>query len=283
VERTHTGAQESARPPAPGRPLTGGTRVAFRGETILVLGATGRQGGAVTRHLLRDGWRVRALTRKPDGAKARSLAALGAELVRADMGDRASLLAALCGVHGVQNPMTSGLEAEVRQGKLVAQIAREVGVSHLVYDSAGTGQAGTGIGSWESKLAVERRLRELGVPTTVLRPMAFNGADDGQGVVPRRLNAARDADADGWVPSGRLAVRRRPGGDRGEDLRRSRPVRRGGPEARERRAADRVRDHRHTCPGRPIQDRPNGVLVERLDLAFDDVSTDSREVAGEAT
>jgi uncharacterized protein YbjT (DUF2867 family) len=130
----------------------------------------------VTRHLLRGGWRVRALTRTPDGTKARALAALGAEVVRADMGDRASLLAALRGAHGVysvQNPMTSGLEAEVRQGTLVAEVAKEVGVGHLVYGSAGTGQAGTGIGSWESKLAVERRMKELGLPVTVLRPTAF--------------------------------------------------------------------------------------------------------------
>jgi uncharacterized protein YbjT (DUF2867 family) len=149
---------------------------ASRGETIVVAGATGRQGGAVTRHLLRDGWRVRALTRRPDGAKAQALAALGAEVVRADMGDRASLLAALRGARGVysvQNPMTSGPAAEVRQGQLVAEVAKEVGVGHVVYASAGTGQAGTGIGSWESKLAVERHLRELGVPATVLRPTAF--------------------------------------------------------------------------------------------------------------
>ena len=41
------------------------------GRTIVVTGATGRQGGAVARHLLSDGWRVRALTRKPEGAPAR--------------------------------------------------------------------------------------------------------------------------------------------------------------------------------------------------------------------
>ena len=39
-------------------------------RTIAVLGATGRLGGEVTRHLLRDGWQVRALTRSPDSAKA---------------------------------------------------------------------------------------------------------------------------------------------------------------------------------------------------------------------
>jgi uncharacterized protein YbjT (DUF2867 family) len=52
---------------------------------IAVLGATGLQGGAVTRRLLHDHWPVRALTRNPDGKKARAIAQLGAEVVKADM------------------------------------------------------------------------------------------------------------------------------------------------------------------------------------------------------
>jgi uncharacterized protein YbjT (DUF2867 family) len=45
-------------------------------RTVLVAGSTGRQGGAVARRLLRDGWRVRALTRHPDGADLDALRAL---------------------------------------------------------------------------------------------------------------------------------------------------------------------------------------------------------------
>ena len=41
---------------------------------ILVSGATGQQGGAVARHLLREGVQVRALTRDPDQEAARALA-----------------------------------------------------------------------------------------------------------------------------------------------------------------------------------------------------------------
>lgn len=70
-------------------------------KTILVLGATGRQGGAAAARLLADGWRVRALTRNPDGPAAQALAKAGAELVRGDMGERASLDAAMQGVYGV--------------------------------------------------------------------------------------------------------------------------------------------------------------------------------------
>lgn len=143
---------------------------------IAVTGATGRQGGAVTRHLLSDGWQVRALTRDPASAKAKALAALGAEVVRADLGDRASLDKAFVGAYGVysvQNPMISGLEAEVVQGRTVGDAAAGAGVEHLVYGSAGTGAADTGVGSWDSKLTVQAHLASLGVPLTVLRPMAF--------------------------------------------------------------------------------------------------------------
>jgi len=145
-------------------------------KVIVVTGATGRQGGAVARHLIRDAWHVRGLTRNPDSAKARALAAAGAELVQGDMGERSSLRSAFhdaYGVYSVQNPMISGLEAEVQQGKLVADVAMEVGVSHLVYASAGTGHTNTGIGSWESKQQVEQHLRRVGVPFTILRLVAF--------------------------------------------------------------------------------------------------------------
>ncbi|HYD16592.1 MAG TPA: NmrA family NAD(P)-binding protein, partial [Candidatus Nanoarchaeia archaeon] len=47
----------------------------------LVTGATGHQGGAVARLLLKKGHRVRALTRKPGSPSARALAELGAEMV----------------------------------------------------------------------------------------------------------------------------------------------------------------------------------------------------------
>ncbi len=145
-------------------------------RVIVVTGATGHQGGAVARHLLRDGWRVKALTRDPASAKAQALARLGAEVVRGDMGDPAALRPHVAGAYGlfsVQNPMVSGLEAEVRQGKTVADIASEAGVRHLVYGSTGTGAPGTGIGSWESKLQVEAHMRALDLPVTVLRPKAL--------------------------------------------------------------------------------------------------------------
>lgn len=143
---------------------------------IAVLGATGRQGGAVVRHLLADGWHVRALTRKPESLASGALRTAGAEVAQCDMADTDSLRRVFEGAHGVfsvQNPMTAGHNGEVRQGKNVADAAKAAAVQHVVYGSAGPGLRGTGVDSWEAKLIIADHLRSLEVPMTVLRPMAF--------------------------------------------------------------------------------------------------------------
>ncbi|MEU0877322.1 NmrA/HSCARG family protein [Lentzea sp. NPDC005914] len=143
---------------------------------VAVLGATGRQGGAVARHLLADGRRVRALTRDPSSGKARMLAQAGAEVMRADMSDVATLRPAFAGAQGVfsvQNPMICGLDEEVVQGRNVGDAAADAGVRHVVYGSAGVDRAGTGVGSWESKMVIKAHLLRLGLPLTVLRPTAL--------------------------------------------------------------------------------------------------------------
>lgn len=149
-------------------------------KQVLIFGATGNVGGAAARELLQRGWQVRAVTRNPQSEKAQTLAALGAELVQANMDDRASLEAAFDGmaqgvrVFSVQNWMTSGADGEIRQAKLVADVANAAGVSHLVYGSAGTGEPDTGVPHFECKLVGERYMREeLGLPTTAVRPGPF--------------------------------------------------------------------------------------------------------------
>lgn len=146
-----------------------------RPGTIVVCGATGRQGGAVARHLVAAGWRVRGLTRSSGSDKARSLAGQGVEIVEADMTDRPGLDRAFAGAYGlysVQNGMLSGFEAEVAQGKNVANAAQAAGVQHVVYGSAGIGSR-TGIPSWDAKVEVTEHMRRLGLPLTVFRPEAF--------------------------------------------------------------------------------------------------------------
>ena len=53
-------------------------------DVVAVVGATGRQGSAVVRHLLREGWQVRALTRNPASTAAVALRDLGAQLHQVD-------------------------------------------------------------------------------------------------------------------------------------------------------------------------------------------------------
>lgn len=143
---------------------------------VLVAGATGRQGGAVVRHMLPKGWRLRALTRNPKSYAARQLAEKGVELVEGDMDDPASLERAARGVYGiysVQDFWTVGARREVQQGKNLADVAKKAGVEHLVYSSVGGAERNTGITHWETKWVVEKHVRSLNFPVTVLRPASF--------------------------------------------------------------------------------------------------------------
>ena len=143
---------------------------------VLVTGATGRQGGATLRHLLARGWRVRALTRSPDSARARALAAVGVEVVGGDLDDRASLDSACRGVHGVfgvQDPWLHGVPREILQGKALADAAHQAGVRHFVYASVAMASEPTHVPHFESKGAIERHITSLGLDATFLRPVFF--------------------------------------------------------------------------------------------------------------
>lgn len=144
-------------------------------KTIVVVGATGRQGQEIVPQLLKDKWKVRAMTRKPESEKALALAKLGAELVKADLDDKASIDAAFQGAYGIydiQVPIPGKQEIEVRQGKAVADAAKKAEIKHLVYGAAGIGKP-TGIEQWDAKIEIWNYMKELGLPITVLRPQAF--------------------------------------------------------------------------------------------------------------
>lgn len=148
------------------------------GRTILVTGATGQQGGAAARRLLKDGWKVRALVRDPKKKSAQDLAASGVELVKGDLYNRGSIEAALKSVYGafsVQNFWLPdvGYEGEVKQGTLLADAAKATGVQHFVYSSVGAAHRGMGQKHFDSKWKIEQHIRNLGIPHTILRPVAF--------------------------------------------------------------------------------------------------------------
>jgi uncharacterized protein YbjT (DUF2867 family) len=104
------------------------------GRTILVTGATGNQGGATARHLLADGWHVRALVRDDTTPAVAALAA-GAELVLGDLDDHASCETVVRGAYGIFSVQSAN--DEVAQGKNIADAAKAADVRHLVYSSVG--------------------------------------------------------------------------------------------------------------------------------------------------
>lgn len=145
-------------------------------KAVLITGATGRQGGAVIRYMLPKGWRLRALVFKADNATVEKLTEQGLDVVRGDLEDPASLERAVRGVYGVysvQDFWSVGTEREVRQGKNIADAAKRAGVEHFVYSSAGGAERNSGIDHFESKWEIENYIRKLGLPATMIRPVAF--------------------------------------------------------------------------------------------------------------
>src|SRR6266536_1274431 len=151
--------------------------------TVLVLGATGNQGGAVARELLHRGWPVRALTRDPRSAKSQALAAAGAQLVAGDLEDPQSLDAALSGAYGIYSVQTfmgpDGIAGEERQGRAIAEAAARVKVEHFVYGSVGGAERNTSIPHFESK---HRIGHPHPLPRTGTRPAAAVQHRDGRHV-----------------------------------------------------------------------------------------------------
>src|SRR5579863_8529726 len=146
------------------------------GEVVLVTGATGRQGGAVVRHMRPGGWKLRALTRNPKSYAAQQLAEKGVELVQGDLDDPSALERAARGVYGiysVQDFWTVGAKREVQQGQNLAEVAKKTGVEHFVYSSVGGAERNTGITHWDTKWEIEKHIRSLQLPVTILRPASF--------------------------------------------------------------------------------------------------------------
>jgi uncharacterized protein YbjT (DUF2867 family) len=145
-------------------------------NTVLVTGATGRQGGSVVDALLADGVDVRALTRDPTSDRARALADRGVEVVGGDLDRRADLRRAMGGVDGVflvTDFFSAGRAGEIRQGRNGVKAAVEAGVPHLVYSSVGSADRAAGLAHFRSKHAVEVYLRKVVPDATVVRPTYF--------------------------------------------------------------------------------------------------------------
>jgi len=158
-------------------------------RTIAICGATGAQGGGLARAILDDpagGFTVRALTRNPQSPSARVLAERGAEVVAADLDDRAGLARALEGAYGAYlvtffwahfSP-----EREKAQARNLAEAAKAEGLSHAVWSTLedtrrwvplSDERMPTLMGEYkvphfDAKGEANAYFEELGVPTTYL-------------------------------------------------------------------------------------------------------------------
>ncbi len=111
-------------------------------KIIAVIGATGAQGGGLARAILEDkegSFTVRAITRNAKSDKAQALASQGAEVVEADLDDRASLKRAFQGAYGafcVTNFWeTFSPEKEKDQARNMAEAAKASGVQHVIWST----------------------------------------------------------------------------------------------------------------------------------------------------
>lgn len=170
--------------------------------TVLVTGATGFIGGHVVDALKRRGVTPRVLARR--GEPVDRLAALGVEIVRGDLGDDASLAAAVEGVDrvlhcaartGPWGPVEEYRTANVRGLAALLDAALAAGVRRFVHLSSAI-VVGTGPGAVdedaplrpepnpysatkiEGERLLQRAIRERGAPVTILRPGLLYGPRD---------------------------------------------------------------------------------------------------------
>jgi uncharacterized protein YbjT (DUF2867 family) len=158
-------------------------------KIIAVVGATGAQGGGLVRAIMDDpdgGFTARALTRNVDSPKAQELAALGAEVVAADVDDVSSLERAFDGAYGAYcvtffwehfSP-----EKEGEHAKNLATAAKAAGVQHVIWstledtrrwvplddDRMPTLMGSYKVPHFDAKGAADHVFTDLGVPTTHL-------------------------------------------------------------------------------------------------------------------
>jgi len=153
-------------------------------KVVVVFGATGVQGGSVAKAILGDpkmkeSWVVRGVTRDTSKPSAKALQELGAETVAADLNDASTLKNAMKGayaVFAVTNFWESqSADVEIKQGKAMADAAKEAGVQHYVWSSLlNVTDLSKGkldhVHHFDSKAKVEDYIRSIGIPASFFLP-----------------------------------------------------------------------------------------------------------------
>jgi len=163
-------------------------------KTIVVMGATGAQGGGLARAILADPsgpFAVRAVTRKPNSDKAKDLARQGAEVVTADADDESSLEKAYAGAYGVFCVTNFwehfSADKETAQAANMAKAATKAGAEHVIWSTLEdtrqriplsdnrlpTLQGKFKVPHFDGKGAADHFFADQGVPTTYLLAAFF--------------------------------------------------------------------------------------------------------------
>jgi uncharacterized protein YbjT (DUF2867 family) len=142
-------------------------------QTILVIGATGAQGGSVAESLLQSKkFNVRILTRNPTSPRAKALEEDGAEIYKGDLDDVISIRKALQDVYGVFGVTNywEHLDQEYIQGKNLIDAVHEAGVKHFVFSSLPDyhtiSKRTISVPHYDIKAALEKYARSLDIPST---------------------------------------------------------------------------------------------------------------------
>ncbi|MEV8590649.1 NmrA family NAD(P)-binding protein [Streptomyces sp. NPDC051180] len=140
---------------------------------VAVVGATGFQGGAVTRLLAERQHRVRALTRRPEADRP---PVPGAVFVAGDLGRPAAVRRLFDGTtHAfVTMPLVYDAGRVEAYARHVAEAALAAGTLRLVFNTNTRIPPGpTAVPAFETRRLAERVLRESGVPLVVIRPPVY--------------------------------------------------------------------------------------------------------------
>ncbi|KAG4256058.1 hypothetical protein FPRO03_05006 [Fusarium proliferatum] len=158
-------------------------------KTMLIFGATGKQGGAAIDNILSNSpdsfCHVIAVTRDPTSRKAQALAANPKiSVVEGDLDNVGAIFAKAGPVWGVYSVQINS-DAEEQQGKAVINAAVQHGVQHFVYSSGDRGgperspNNPTYVKNFAAKYAIEKHLEQQArdsvqqMTYTILRPVTF--------------------------------------------------------------------------------------------------------------
>jgi uncharacterized protein YbjT (DUF2867 family) len=150
-------------------------------EKILVIGSTGSLGTEICRQLVEGGRSIRALVRETsDPVKVQYLRSLGAETVKADLKDPASIETAMEGITAVISSASSTLSTQPGdsipsvdgQGQLNAvQAAKQAGVERFIFISFP--ETPDSFPLQDAKRTVESAIMNSGMKYTIWRPTMF--------------------------------------------------------------------------------------------------------------